>query len=324
MGLISSLLGQVSNLPYPEEDCTDRVIIVTGANVGLGREAARHFVRLNASKVILACRNLDKAEQAKQDIEQSTQRTGVVEIWQLDLSSYDSVKEFAARASRLERLDVLLNNASILTKRWEVFEGHESQMTVNVISTLLLSLLILPTLRKTGAKYNIAPHIVIVSSDGAFTAIAPELKAENIIKAFDSDARFYGPERYGVTKLLQLMVVCKLAAAVDTSGKGHVIVNGLNPGVCKTELFRDVDFAVGFVIWVFSVLFGRTPEMGSRTLMTAAFAGEETHGNWMTNCRLHTWPYSMRGAKGEDTTNRFWDELLDVMEDIEPGVTDNI
>lgn len=78
---------------------------------GLGKEAARHYVRLNAEKVIIACRSIEKGEAAARDIEQSTGRKGVVEVWQLDLSSYENVKQFAERAKGLRRLDSIVENA---------------------------------------------------------------------------------------------------------------------------------------------------------------------------------------------------------------------
>ena len=110
----------------PAQDCTGKTIIVTGANVGLGKEAARHYVRLNAQKVILACRSVDKAKDAMRDIEQTTKRTGVLEVWQLDLSSYQSVKQFAERAKSLPRIDTLLENAGISTQEYKAVEGNES------------------------------------------------------------------------------------------------------------------------------------------------------------------------------------------------------
>lgn len=118
--------------------------------------------------MILACRNIDKGEEARKDIEESTKRQGVAEVWQLDLSSLESVKQFAARVNKLERLDILINNASVLSPRWEIVEGHESHITVNVISTYLLTALVLPALRRTGVQCNITPHVVVVSSDVAF------------------------------------------------------------------------------------------------------------------------------------------------------------
>lgn len=72
---------------YPTTGCTGKTIIVTGANTGLGKEAARHFTRLNAEKLIIACRNTEKGEAAKRDIEASTQRSGVIEVWQLGMCS---------------------------------------------------------------------------------------------------------------------------------------------------------------------------------------------------------------------------------------------
>jgi NAD(P)-dependent dehydrogenase (short-subunit alcohol dehydrogenase family) len=138
---------------------------VTGGNVGLGREAARHFVRLGASKVILACRSVEKGEVAKVDIEESTKRMGVVEVWQVDLSSYESVKQFCAQASKLERLDIVVENAGLATPKYEEVEGMESTITVNVISTFLMALLLLPKLRADAVKFNVLPRLSIVASD---------------------------------------------------------------------------------------------------------------------------------------------------------------
>lgn len=114
-------------LPVPTADCTGKTIIVTGANVGLGKEASRHFLQLNAEKVILACRSLEKGEEAKKDIEKSTSRTGAVEVWQLDLGNYDSVKRFAERAKTLQRVDAVVENAGIMTQEFKSVEGNESQ-----------------------------------------------------------------------------------------------------------------------------------------------------------------------------------------------------
>ena len=154
--------------PYPTKRYTDQTIIVTGSNAGLGLEASRHFVRLDAAKVILAVRNLEKGEAAKRSIEQSTGRTGVVEVWQLDLAHYESVRFFAKRAMGLERLDVVVENAGILTGQFKRMEENESSVTTNVVSTVLHALLLLPKLRETGAKFNILPRSVSQLSRGFF------------------------------------------------------------------------------------------------------------------------------------------------------------
>ncbi|PNY24263.1 Retinol dehydrogenase 12 [Tolypocladium capitatum] len=344
MSVIGWVKGQISTLPYPDEDCTGRTVIVTGANCGLGLEAARHFVRLNAAKVILACRSIERGEAAKQDIESSTTRRHVVEVWQLDLGSFDSVKDFAARAAKLDRLDLLLNNASVLANEWAMLEGHEIMMTVNVISTMLLTVLLLPTLRRTGTQFNVTPHVTIVSSDAAFMVRAcarrrgalcvadcrdfpcqasfPERKADHTFDKLKENKNYR--ERYNTSKLLQLIFMRRLAEASDASGKGHVLVNALNPGLCNTQLFRSWSFPLSWVLWLVCAVLGRNPEMGSRTLMTAALAGEETHGQWMSSCKLQVWPKVMRGEQGERLADKIWGELAEILEGIEPGAMENI
>ncbi|KAL3415514.1 putative short-chain dehydrogenase/ reductase [Aspergillus fumigatus] len=127
---------------YPTHSFKDQTIIVTGSNVGLGLEAARHFVRLNAATVILAVRNRPAGEAAKASIQASHPDSATsVEVWDLDLASY-----------ALPRLDVLLCNASISTSSFQLAEAHERTLTVNVISTVLLGLLVLPALRRSAAR----------------------------------------------------------------------------------------------------------------------------------------------------------------------------
>ena len=127
--------------PYPEKQHSDQTVIVTGANVGLGLEAARHFTRLNAEKVILAVRSTEKGEMAKKSIEETTRRQGVVEVWPMDLSSYESVKQFAKRVESLKRLDALVENAGIATRIFKMAEDNESTISepVHVVTRKLLT-----------------------------------------------------------------------------------------------------------------------------------------------------------------------------------------
>ncbi len=138
---------------------------MTGSNVGLGLEAARHIVRLGGSKVIIACRSQEKGDAAKRDIEESTKRTGVVEVWLVDLGSYENVKHFCSRAANLDRLDAVVENAGIATPTYTELEGMESTVTVNVTSTFLMALLLLPKLRADAIKYNTTPRLTIVASE---------------------------------------------------------------------------------------------------------------------------------------------------------------
>ena len=76
--------------------------LISGANVGLGLEAARHLARFNPKKLILACRNQEKGQKAVNDINGTTNvAAGVVESWELDLSSFENVKAFAKRGGSI-------------------------------------------------------------------------------------------------------------------------------------------------------------------------------------------------------------------------------
>ena len=182
--------------PYPTQDFTGQTVIVTGSNVGLGLEAARHFTRLNAAKVILGVRDTAKGDKAKRAIEESTNRLNVVEVWQLDLSSYESVEKFATRAHGLDRLDVVVENAGISTGNFKLVEDNETTITVNVVSTFLLALLVLPKLQETATRHHVQPHLVIVSSEvHGFTSM-PERKSVNIFESLNEKEIARMDDRY--------------------------------------------------------------------------------------------------------------------------------
>jgi NAD(P)-dependent dehydrogenase (short-subunit alcohol dehydrogenase family) len=186
----------------PEQSFADQVIIVTGSNVGLGFEAARHFYRLNCAKLILAVRTVAKGEIAKEDIAQSvkhrTDSISAIEIWPLDLSDTASTIAFAKRVTEeLPRLDVLVENAGIVSSTWEMAEGFEQTIQVNVLNTFLLALSVLPKLR--GSKSNFpdaSPHLVVVSSEAHHMTKFLEINAPDLYeKLHDGKERYEGMER---------------------------------------------------------------------------------------------------------------------------------
>ncbi|KAI4854489.1 hypothetical protein E4T44_00140 [Aureobasidium sp. EXF-8845] len=155
-----------AKLPYPKSSFAGQTVIITGSNTGLGLEAARHIARLGASKVILACRTISKGQTAAANITSSEHLTSDrVEVWELDLSSYESVKAFSQRVQQLDRLDAFIQNAGILTAQYRLEEGEESTITVNVTSATLLGLLVLPKLRQSAKKYGVRGRLSFVGSD---------------------------------------------------------------------------------------------------------------------------------------------------------------
>jgi NAD(P)-dependent dehydrogenase (short-subunit alcohol dehydrogenase family) len=197
-------------LPYPEGSLRQQVIIVTGSNTGLGLEASRHFVRLGVEKLIMGVRNLQKGENAKRDILNSSKRDeSCIEVWPIDMDSYDSVKKFASRVANLPRLDAVLANAGIYTSIFNSAEGDEKTITTNVTSTFLLAMLILPKLRQSAEHFGIVPRFVIPNSALHYLAPLKELE----VKEGEIFAKLNDPKtanmagRYSLSNLLVLYAV---------------------------------------------------------------------------------------------------------------------
>lgn len=234
--IIGILLRQlVTSIPKPQGSYAGKTVIVTGSNIGLGFEAARHFTRLGATKVILAVRSLQKGEDAKKAIENSTGIKTVVEVWQLDMSSYKSVLDFAARTEKeLERLDIALLNAGISAGKFEIFERDESTITVNVVSTFLLALALLPKLKATSVKFNIRPNLTIVASEVHFvTQFREKDVPEGQIFAKLNEPTDDMQERYFVSKMMEVLVV-RAWADRKPAFQIPVTINLVNPGYCKS------------------------------------------------------------------------------------------
>ena len=97
-------------------------------------------------------------------------------MWQVELGSYDSVKKFANRLLAIDRVDVVIENASMALDQKTLSEGLETSLTVNVVSTFLLAALVLPKLQETGRKFGGSPHLVVVGSGAGFSGTEGELE----------------------------------------------------------------------------------------------------------------------------------------------------
>ncbi|KAE8453878.1 hypothetical protein EG329_007654 [Mollisiaceae sp. DMI_Dod_QoI] len=326
--VIKNLVTQWKPLPYPTASFAGQTIIVTGANVGLGFEASRHFVRLGAQKVILACRSVKKGEEARLDIERTTGRKGVCEVWEVDIGDFDSVQAFTKRVEGLDRVDVVCENAGVAGFEYKPHKsGFDAMTAVNVVGTFLLALNLLPILRKSGQRFNMIPRLEITSSGVHSSAKFAEKNEPLIFEALKrNDNPEWIKERYPVTKLLEVLGARALVEQMKRGPHANqkVIVNLVNPGFCKSSLARD---AKGFMFIMFTVMktiMARTTEMGSRTIYAAAAAGEESHGQYMSDCVVVQPSEWVLSAEGKQTGDRVWNELLDILEDIQPGISQNI
>ncbi len=288
---MASFLRLLRGKWYPPADPTTsfaaRTVLVTGSNVGLGFEAANKYVALGASRVILAVRNLDKGNKAKEEISRRHGNAAAtrIDVWKLDMDSFASVAAFAGRMDReVERLDVALLNAGLMARAFQKSpEGWEETMQVNVLSTALLALLLLPKLRASKSRDGTPPHLAIVSS-GLHTAVKRDQLGDGggLLAHANDPENFAGQRQYSISKLFVLYVTHALAAlATSPSGEIEVVVTSCCPGFCTSDLGRQYDSWIERNgLWLFHGLFARSTEAGSRTLVSATALGPEAHGKW--------------------------------------------
>ena len=233
----------------------DKVVIITGANKGIGKEAAKQIAKLGA-KVYMASRSLDSANQAKEEIINETGNQNVF-VKHLDLASVDSIENFAASFKQEEsKLDVLINNAGLWTKTKKLTDINvEQTFTVNVLGHQLLTQLLLNELR------NAAPSRIINTA----SHFAGGLDIDDI----NFDKRNYNETlAYKQTKQANRMLTREWARRLE---KDNISVYSLTPGfIPDTELFREQNVVGKFLIKVFSLIEGRTIQEGADTIVWLA------------------------------------------------------
>jgi retinol dehydrogenase 12 len=215
------------------EDLSGKVVVITGGNSGIGKEAAIGIARAGAH-VVVAARNPAKAAAAVAEIEQSADATGRVETIPIDLASFASVRAFAETfAAKHDRLDVLLNNAGlVLRSRTLTGDGHETQFQVNHLGHFLLTELLHDMLVRS------APARVINVSSHAHTMVRGGLDFDDLEW---ENRRYRGFSVYCATKLMNVFFTRELARRNDAD---VLTVNALHPGFVASNFGREGDLGL--------------------------------------------------------------------------------
>ena len=240
-----------------KQDMQGKIVVLTGANAGIGRATAQALVAAGAH-VVMACRNLDKAEAARAEIAAAVGGADRLEPMPLDISDLASVTRFAAELrGRHARVDVLINNAGAWwPERHSSAQQHELQWATNVLGAhLLTKLLQAPLVAARGRVINVA------------STAAGSLDLADV----DWNSRPYdGIKAYSATKQADRMLSWVWADALAGTG---VTVNAMSPGLVATEFNRS---ASGFFKFMFKMMrpLSRTPEKGADTVVWLASAPE--------------------------------------------------
>jgi NAD(P)-dependent dehydrogenase (short-subunit alcohol dehydrogenase family) len=275
------MLSRVPAVPA-HTSLAGKTVLVTGANIGLGFEAVRHFLRLRPSLVVMGVRSVEKGQAAAAALRSEFPDTRI-EVWELDMESFRSVQAFAARAEReLDRLHVAVLNAGLGKLKFERVEeggGHEVTIQVNYLGTALLSFLLLPKLRPTASSSE-SGRLSIVNSGASLNLSLEDPGDGRLLESFDRPEKFDGFGQYGLSKLLVMMFVAKLAQTINPK---EVIVNCTDPGATKgTAIFRNVtSWTMSIAFRAFIGVIGRRTTDASRIYLHSSLVlGEESHGSW--------------------------------------------
>lgn len=206
-------------------DLTGKVIIVTGANSGIGYEAAKEFAR-NGAETILACRSMDKAQKALKKIIAKIPQANV-EVMQLDLASLESVHQFAdAFRAKYDRLDILLNNAGIMMVPYgKTEDGFERQFGTNHLGHFALTGLLINLLINTPGS-----RVVNISSNAHKSG---NMDFDNL--QFDNGKGYTRMDAYGRSKLANLLFTYELQQRLEAKGV-DTIATAAHPGLTNTSL----------------------------------------------------------------------------------------
>ncbi|KAK9717812.1 short chain dehydrogenase [Popillia japonica] len=253
-----------------------KTALVTGANIGIGYNTALDFAKRGA-RVILACRNKGRAEDALRRIIKTTGNQNVT-YKLVDFTSLQSVRDFAADINKNEeRIDILVNNAGIVISNEEYTkDGIQTVLHVNHISPFLLTHLLIDKLKKSAPS-----RIVNVSSLAAKNA---GLSVNSINKINSISKNFLNIAMYNDSKLCNILFTTELAKRL---GESTVTVNAVHPGGVRTNILNNTS---GFVKDIFSILmklFFVTSEEGAQTQIYLSVSNDVAHitGGLFEKCK---------------------------------------
>jgi NAD(P)-dependent dehydrogenase (short-subunit alcohol dehydrogenase family) len=290
-------------------DQAGKCFIVTGANTGVGFEAAR-VLAARGGRVLLACRSEAKAEAAVSRIRREVAGADVGFL-PLDLSDLASVRRAAELASRERRLDVLLNNAGVMIPPLaRTAQGFELQFGVNHLGGFALTALLLPKLAETpGSRVVITASLAHQRGDLRWDDLNAEKSYSRI-------------PRYAASKLANMLHLFELDRRLRAAGSPTTAV-GCHPGAAATELMRHTGVA-RLANPAMRALFN-TAAMGAWPALQAAAAPDVDPGGYYGPQGIG----EMRGASGParrtrrardpDWARRLWDVSI-AMTGVDPGL----
>ncbi|XP_068240695.1 retinol dehydrogenase 12-like [Palaemon carinicauda] len=263
-----------------------QTIVITGCNVGIGKETARELSKRGA-KIIMACRDTRKAEKAAAEIQKETGHELVV--MKLDLASLASVRAFAEELKAKEKkIHMLINNAGIMMCPFmKTEDGFEMQMGTNHFGHFLLTNLLLPLL-----THSEPARVISLSSLAHLNGVIP-FEDMNYEKGYDKI------QAYGNSKVANLLFTRHLAKKVKGT---NIKVFSVHPGAVQSDLARYVGGEI--LKYFMPFLLKKTAEGMQTTIYCALEAEQDNEHFYFSDCEVG---YASIYGRNDQTAEKLWD-----------------
>ncbi|CAG2173790.1 unnamed protein product [Oppiella nova] len=249
-----------------------QVVVITGANTGIGKETA-YELSLRGAKIIMGCRDERRAQVAIDDIKRRNSKADII-CHKLDLSSLQSVRQFCEQVVRNEtKIDVLINNAGVAFMDSQTVDGFEMAFGTNHLGHFLLTLQLLPLIKK-------APKARIINLSSAIH-MTGKIHFENINLR---NGAYTDNKAYAQSKLANILFTKELAKRLGSDST--INVYAVHPGGIRTELARNVSGVTKFMITVLLKRFLIDVNQGSQTTLHCALdeSLDNETGHYYANC----------------------------------------
>ena len=291
-------------------DQSGKTIVITGANTGLGYEAAK-VLSAKGARVLIACRSQQKAEDAIARMEEENGEVDVRHV-ALDLGDLSSVSDCAEQLQSEENIDVLINNAGIMVPPYELTkDGFESQFGVNHLGPFALTGLLLDKLAEAPA-----PRVVNTSS---IAHNAGKIRFSDI----NAEKRYSASARYGMSKLANLLFSYELQRRLDAADIPIMSV-ACHPGIASTELTRYMPRLLSAATNLMQPLLN-TAAAGAWPTLCAATSDQVEGGDYYGPAKRAETAgpavkvRSNRASRDKQVATRLWDLSIE-MTGVNPGI----
>ncbi|XP_023739406.1 short-chain dehydrogenase TIC 32 B, chloroplastic isoform X1 [Lactuca sativa] len=288
-------------------DAGDLTVVITGGASGIGLETSR-VLALRGAHVIIAARNVEAANEAKQNILKSNENAKI-DVLQLDLSSLKSVKDFADNFIALNLpLNILINNAGIMFCPYQLSQDEiEMQFATNHLGHFYLTNLLLDKMKNTASSTGIEGRIVNLSSVAHLHTYEEGIRFDSI-----NDKKSYSDKKaYGQSKLANILHANELSRRLEEEGV-NITVNSVHPGLIMTNLMKYSLNLMRIMKLLTYLLWKNVPQGAATTCYVAMHPDlKGVSGKYFLDC--NEWPAS-DFARNPTMAKKLWDfsnHLLD-------------